>query len=155
MEGFFVKATIMPRLRRRFLLSKVADVFKGSLMWLFPVVVAVTSADDLLKTYHLSEVTLDLDITPAYIDAFVVPPGKRWTVYGWQKSVTTGNTIMQLRDSTSGIVLLLIPSGSTQVLAHDKNLPMPEGWAIQMYGTDDIGDIARKFQLYYSEEDAY
>ena len=144
------KARIWDKLNNRFLLSD----WQSEPPTMSEQIIPVTDVNELTRDTKIAQHADDLSTGTAYVTYFTVPEGKRWTLLGFVRASSAGNTKVRLR--IDGEPFELTTSGT----AYERNIsmnpiPLKEGDIIQMKGTANVSDTNINLQIIYIEEDAY
>lgn len=122
---------------------------------LTPVVVPVTNADELLADHKTIAETADISAASGWTILFTVPDNKRWTIIVLQRPTTTANTAAYLYRAATAIRHGFQILSTTNALEDCYRIVMNQGDRLEALNTNEGGDAARQFILYYEEEDAY
>ena len=144
------KPSIMSRLKDRYGIQFPPAIRNLSI----PGLIFLT--DDVNRLLTLPKVavaTNDISAGSGQTTYFTVPTGKRWRLKALQKDVTTGTTTWRIEDRDS--VGFEIFSGTAETVFENLDIPMGEGWFIEVDNTGNGADTARAARIVYEEEDAY
>lgn len=143
---------VWERLYRRFSLEPFPA--EGSQAAVETTIQPVTDADELLRTHPYASSTLDLSGgAGSYVDVFTVPDNRRWRVLMLKKSDTTLTSRLRVY-TRLGVDFSLIAMTTAEVWFLHTFL-LDQGDRIQARATGDSGDASRRFDIHYSEEEAY
>ena len=127
----------------------------GGDLLLSNVVVPIVSFDDLFLEGGVLRSAFDVSAASGYTTILLVPQGKRYKLVAYQKPLTSGAGALRVQNGKAeGIPLFTATTGESNGWMSSP-VRLEEGWIIDFSNTNNGGDTARTFTIFYLEEDAY
>ena len=145
---------IFERLVNRFMLQTTPLLPEDPFI-LHKQIVPVTQIDELLKTLNIASKDCNLFDGDDHVTAFQVPIGKRWKLYSWWQSASTGDSAREFANADETIRFAPEAAVATAKFDWLTGFPMDEGWRLQASKSANAADTARPVTITYTEEDAY